>query len=241
MLLIFSIFLLSFGALLIMLFFSPLEDQDVWLKRASVALLVSTTITGSWALYSGHKLNQIQAREVLRLGRELNDAERKNADAQIALMNRITRNESPRMRYVFPLGEYLPGKPRGNLEIIYVPESEEALNFATALFSMFHIEGGWEVPKFEEIAADDPSQVLPEFTLPPRKYWNLPLLTRVGVGPKGLGVVISPEDLNGGSIKEGTPTQVLLTGLVNNGFEPLLSVDQRLHSGSARIVIGPRQ
>lgn len=180
--------------------------------------------------------------KALKLGSALNTArDTLENEKDRALALRIMRQESPRWALLSPLDAALEGKPRGSVEIVFVPDNDEAHKTAMWLESALT---GWKIVKnARPILPNDSELILPQFATPEmaKNHFNLPLITRIG-GWGDFTVIASPADLSDdGFPRAETAANAVLFGLMKCGFQPLHNVDARLAAGNVRIIVGPRQ
>ncbi|MCA1565376.1 MAG: hypothetical protein LC803_07030 [Acidobacteria bacterium] len=185
-----------------------------------------------------------QAERLLALEKEIAEARTKQAEAESRLeeFRKVQiRNKVGRWGYTSPLGEFLKGKPKGSAEVIFIPEDDEAFKTAMAIEGELSAGGGWRIVRNARPYSE--SDIIPKFSTPEMKknVFNLPLLSRVG-GLSDITVVMSPEDLQESAFpREGTAAHALYFGLISCGFEPLNNIDNRLPSGTMRVVVGAKQ
>lgn len=211
--------------------------NDIFQALSVIAALIAFAALVGTAL-TGRKVGQRQAEKILALDKEVADAKRKQAEAELALSGRLERQELPRAAFMVRLSDFIKGKPVGAAEVIYVPEDDEALSLAITVDGQLRFSG-WRITREPSpINPSDPTHILSRYSdeemkgMPP-----LPLAIRAGARKGILTVAHAP---GAGPFKEGTPARVLFEGFNGVHFAAQWEPDPRLPSDALRIVIGPK-
>lgn len=177
-----------------------------------------------------------------RVETDLTKQQERAANAEkdlLELKQRVIRQNLPRwvILGVGSLEKVLKDKPKGSAEIVFQPEDDEAFRLTMGLEGELSI-GGWKIVRTVPISADDPTQVLPMYAK--EKLLNFPAFAKVG-GLSDVTVLASPADMDRGFPKDDTAAHALLRGLHACGFQSLVAYDERLPSGTVRIIVGTKQ
>jgi hypothetical protein len=224
----------------------------VFVAIAAIAVVVTTRIALTRARQEADaqaELSQIKeagakaAQDKVEI--ELAKQQERAANAERELLEvkeRVKRQRLPRWSFVEPLSTFLRNKPKGSVEIIFVPEDDEALKTAMSLELILGADAKWKILRNARPYSED--DVLPNFLTPAMKEnpFHITLFERVG-GLSDITVLFSAAEVSedGQSPRVGTAAEALWRGLHTCGFETIATVNPRLPVGTARIVVGPKR
>ncbi len=222
-----------------------LEMWKSFFEFGGAILLFLTFIFGVGALLTTRKVNERQGAELRAVGLKLSEQQERAANAEKELLEvkeRVKRQSLPRWSLVEPLSNFLRNKPQGSVEIIFVPEDDEALKTALSLEAILSADAKWKILRNAHPYSED--DVVPNFLTPALKEnpFHITLFERVG-GLSDITVLFSAADASEDrySPRAGTAAEALWRGLHVCGFETIAAVDPRLAIGTARIVVGPKR
>src|ERR1700752_398882 len=153
---------------------------------------------------AGRTVSERQAIEREKLRLEIATQQERAAKAETALKevsDRVFRQSQPRWGFIIGLAEILKLKPKGNVEILYVANDEEAYMAASVLELQLR-DAGWHVIRNVPISEKD--------IMPVWKNLKAPLLFRAG-GEPGITVVGRDE---GSPVSDETPSGALINAII---------------------------
>ncbi len=209
------------------------EGAYLWLQVFSLLFLAATILTGAGTIITGFIANS-------RVAQTLAKQQERAANAEKELL----KMKMPRWARLTPLDEALKGKPSGSVEIVFVPDNDEAHKTAMSLEGALSVSGGWKLLRnARPILPDDKDLILPQYATPEmaKNPFNLPLIARMG-GSGDFTVIASEADVDDhGFPRVNTGANAVLFALIKCEFEPYHNTDSRLAAGNVRIIVGPRQ
>lgn len=221
-------------------------NPDHWLSvfqsiSIGAGLLAAAALIGTVVV--GKKIGVRQAEKMLTLETGLAGAKKEQAQAELqlrALTNQQLMASLPRSLKLLSEPstiKLLKESKKGTAEILYIDEDQEAFMFADVLAGTLE-SAGWKVTKVKSISANDPSHILPGFSLPELRSAKLPLLMRAG-GTSGLTLITNGQD-KAILFEEGTARHALRKGLMDSHFIVSGMSDPRLPDDVVRVVIGKK-